>query len=154
MRRASDTISKDKLRVWLRMLRATRLIEADLRERLRTEFDSTLPRFDVMATLARTEEGLTMTHLSRELLVSNGNVTGIVERLVAEKLVVRVGDATDKRKTRVRLTLKGLRGFEVMARAHEAWVSDCLEQLSPSDIGALLSLLSKATASRSRHSAH
>jgi DNA-binding MarR family transcriptional regulator len=150
MRRAVETASKDKLRVWLRMLRTTRLIEAELREYLRLEFDSTLPRFDVMAALARAQSGLTMTHLSRDLLVSNGNVTGIVERLVAEKLVLRVGDAADKRTTRVQLTAKGKRDFALMASAHETWVNGSLEHLSTPDVGALLGLLNKAAA---RHAA-
>ena len=81
--------SKERLRLWIRMLRASRTIEAELRERLRQEFDTTLPRFDVMAALYRAPEGMLMSSLSRFLLVSNGNVTGIVDRLVSEGLVTR-----------------------------------------------------------------
>ncbi|TIS81978.1 MAG: MarR family transcriptional regulator, partial [Mesorhizobium sp.] len=75
---------KDRLRLWIRLLRASRTIEAELRERLKKEFDTTLPRFDVMAALYRAPEGMLMSDLSRFLLVSNGNVTGIVDRLVSE----------------------------------------------------------------------
>ncbi|RUW43836.1 MarR family transcriptional regulator, partial [Mesorhizobium sp. M1A.F.Ca.ET.072.01.1.1] len=80
---------KDRLRLWIRLLRASRTIEAELRERLKKEFDTTLPRFDVMAALYRSPEGMLMSDLSRFLLVSNGNITGIVDRLVSEGLVTR-----------------------------------------------------------------
>ena len=91
--------SKQRLRLWLRLLRAARAIEAELRERLRDEFDMTLPQFDVMAALARKGAGMTMTELSRLLMVSNGNVTGIIDRLVAERLVVRQAHDDDRRAT-------------------------------------------------------
>jgi DNA-binding MarR family transcriptional regulator len=135
---------KDKLRVWLKLLRTTRATEAALRESLRKEFGSTLPRFDVMAALARTDAGLTMTVLSRKLLVSNGNVTGIVERLVADRLVSRSHEAGDKRATRVRLTPKGRAEFAAMAVAHEQWVDQILDGLDATDVRMLLDVLAKA----------
>ncbi|MGA8932368.1 MAG: MarR family transcriptional regulator, partial [Pseudolabrys sp.] len=107
VRSAPLPISKQRLRLWLRLLRSSRAIEAQLRERLRTRFSITLPQFDVMAALARSEEGMTMTELSRQLMVSNGNVTGIIDRLVAEKLVLRQAPASDRRSFIVRLTPKG-----------------------------------------------
>lgn len=126
-----DTGDKDCLRLWLRLLRATRSIEAELRERLRVEFDTTLPRFDVMAALARRPEGMSMTALSRTLIVSNGNATGIVDRLVADGLVMRMEHARDKRATFVRLTREGARKFASMASVHEGWVRDLLAPLQP-----------------------
>ena len=88
-RRIARPVSKQRLRLWLRLLRSSRAIEAKLRERLRAKYAVTLPQFDVMAALARHESGMTMTELSRRLMVSNGNVTGIIDRLAAEKLVLR-----------------------------------------------------------------
>jgi NAD(P)-dependent dehydrogenase (short-subunit alcohol dehydrogenase family)/DNA-binding MarR family transcriptional regulator len=108
--------SKQRLRLWLRLLRSSRAIEARLRERLRTKFAITLPQFDVMATLARYENGITMTELSRHLMVSNGNVTGIIDRLAAEKLVLRQAPATDRRSYIVRLTPKGVVQFSAIAK--------------------------------------
>ena len=96
--------SKQRLRLWLRLLRTTRAMEAELRERLRVQFRITLPQFDVLAGLARKDTGITMTELSRMLIVSNGNVTGIVDRLVAEKLVARRPAPDDRRSLLVRLT--------------------------------------------------
>ncbi|MGR3568906.1 MAG: MarR family winged helix-turn-helix transcriptional regulator, partial [Pseudooceanicola nanhaiensis] len=93
--------------MWLRMLKSTRRVEAALRERLRRDFATTLPRFDVMAALARYEDGLKMSALSGVLRVSNGNVTGIVDRLAEEGLVVRVQVPGDRRASLVRLTRKG-----------------------------------------------
>ena len=119
-----------KLRLWVRMLRAVRVVEVELRRRLRAEFGETLPRFDVMAALARAKIGMTMTEVSRHLMVSNGNVTGIIDRLVTEGLVVRISDAQDRRATLVRLTPKGLRHFARMAQAHEGWVNDILARFS------------------------
>ena len=135
---------KDKLRLWLRLLRTTRHIEADIRERLRLEFDTTLPRFDVMSALARSGTGLTMGKLSRELLVSNGNVTGIVERLVADGQVLRVTTAKDRRTTLVCLSPQGAQEFARMADAHEQWVAGILSGFSPADVDAIMQLLAKA----------
>lgn len=135
---------KDKLRAWVRMLRTTRMIEAALREKLRLDFKTTLPRFDVLAALARADAGLTMSALSRQLLVSNGNVTGIVERLVTDRLVVRAHDAGDKRATRVRLTARGRTEFAAMASTHEEWVTALFGRLDASDVRTLLTVLAKA----------
>jgi DNA-binding MarR family transcriptional regulator len=115
-----------RLRMWVRLLRAVRPIEAELRRRLDREFGVTLPKFDVMAALVRSESGMTMTEVSRQLMVSNGNVTGIVDRLVDEGLVVRIANEEDRRATFVRLTRKGVGLFEAMAAAHERWVDEIL----------------------------
>ena len=119
-----------KLRLWVRLLRAVRVVEVDLRRRLRTEFGETLPRFDVMAALARQTTGMTMTEISRFLMVSNGNVTGIVDRLVSDGLVVRAQRNGDRRTSFVSLTRKGLNAFEDMASAHEQWVDELLARVT------------------------
>jgi DNA-binding MarR family transcriptional regulator len=143
--------AKDKLRVWLRLLRTSRAIEAHIRERLRVTFATTLPRFDVLAALERSETGLTMTELSRELLVSNGNVTGLIERLVGDRLVARAEDSADRRATRVQLTAKGRRDFAVMAAAHEAWVGELLQDFDAADAAILNDLLARADPARDLH---
>jgi DNA-binding MarR family transcriptional regulator len=125
-RNASRPLSKQRLRLWLRLLRATRAIEAELRERLRVQFAITLPQFDVMAALYRKEDGMTMTELSRMLIVSNGNVTGIIDRLVMDRLVDRQPAADDRRSFRVRLTSKGALQFAAIAKAHQDWVDKML----------------------------
>jgi len=130
-----------KLRLWVRLLRAARPIEVELRRRLAREFGVTLPKFDVMAALARRAAGMTMTEVSRFLMVSNGNVTGLIDRLVAEGLVVRIANERDRRATFVRLTRKGLRLFTSMARAHERWINEILASFSCEQSEALLGLL-------------
>jgi DNA-binding MarR family transcriptional regulator len=142
-RPAAAKDSKQRLRLWLRLLRTTRLIEAELRDRLRERFDTTLPRFDVMASLYRAEKGLKMSELSRVLLVSNGNVTGIVERLVTEGAVVRVPVAGDRRATLVRLTEKGRSEFAVMAREHAAWIDELLACLPEDEVSGMIGLLDR-----------
>ncbi|MGB3658780.1 MAG: MarR family transcriptional regulator [Pseudolabrys sp.] len=134
-------MSKQRLRLWLRLLRSSRAIEAQLRERLRTRFSITLPQFDVMAALARSEEGMTMTELSRQLMVSNGNVTGIIDRLVAEKLVLRQAPASDRRSFIVRLTPKGASQFSVIAKAHEGWIDEMLEEFGAMEAESIISQL-------------
>jgi DNA-binding MarR family transcriptional regulator len=119
-------LSKQRLRLWLRLLRASRAIEGELRERLRREFAMTLPQFDVLAALERAEAGMSMTELSRQLMVSNGNVTGIIDRLVAEKTVSRQAPAGDRRSFIVRMTPKGAAQFAVAAKALERWVDELL----------------------------
>lgn len=135
-----------KLRLWVRLLRAVRVVEVDLRRRLRAEFGETLPRFDVMAALVRQQTGMTMTEISRFLMVSNGNVTGIIDRLVTEGLVVRIANAQDRRATVVRLTPKGLRHFARMAKAHEGWVNEILARFSREQSHALIGSLDTLTA--------
>jgi len=124
--RIAQPASKQRLRLWIRLLRSARAIEGEIRERLRKEFTVTLPQFDVMAALARKEAGMSMTELSRMLMVSNGNVTGIIDRLAAEKLVLRQAPANDRRSYIVRLTPKGAAQFAVIAKAHEGWVDELL----------------------------
>jgi DNA-binding MarR family transcriptional regulator len=124
---AESVGSKARLRLWLKLLTVSRLIEAELRERLRAGFDTTLPRFDVMAALGRSREGLKMSELSAALRVSNGNVTGIVGRLVADGLVVRVPVKSDRRAMTVRLTRRGEAEFARLAAAHEGWIDGLLD---------------------------
>jgi DNA-binding MarR family transcriptional regulator len=132
---ATEPASKDRLRLWLRLLKITRLIEADLRERLRLEFASTLPRFDVMAALNRRDKGLKMSEISSVLKVSNGNVTGIVDRLCDEGLALREAVPGDRRAARVRLTLRGGEEFARQAAAHEAWIDAHLAGLTSAEAG-------------------
>ena len=132
---------KDRLRLWIRLLRASRTIEAELRERLKTEFNTTLPRFDVMAALYRSPEGMLMSDLSRFLLVSNGNVTGIVDRLVCEGLVTRARRNGDRRTSMVRLTEEGSKSFAVIAAAHENWVGELLGTVSEDEARRLTGML-------------
>jgi DNA-binding MarR family transcriptional regulator len=109
------------------MLKVSRRIESQLRENLRAEFDSTLPRFDVMAALNRYQDGLRMSALSGVLRVSNGNVTGIVDRLVTEGLVKRTPVPDDGRAFVVRLTAAGKKEFTRQANDHQVWVDDLLQ---------------------------
>ncbi len=133
--------SKAKLRLWIRLLRSSRAVENEIRERLRKEFDMTLPRFDVLAALFRKPDGMLMSELSRFLMVSNGNVTGIVDRLVADKQVERAQRNGDRRTSVVRLTAKGRSDFEKMAKTHEGWVDEVFGGLSQDDIEAVSSVL-------------
>ncbi len=137
----SPALIKQSLRLWLKMLKTTKHVEATIREKLRIEFDTTLPRFDVMAALYRFEEGLKMSELSSALRVSNGNVTGIIERLVADGAVLRVPVAGDKRAMLVRLTHKGREEFSRMAAAHELWINAIFGCLTPDATARLISIL-------------
>ena len=129
---------KQRLRLWIRLLRATRAIEAELRDRLRVQFAMTLPQFDVMAALYREEAGMTMTELSRRLMVSNGNVTGIIDRLVTEQYVLRQAQAEDRRSFLVRLTPKGAERFAAVAAAHEEWVNALLADFDDGEMAMLI----------------
>ena len=131
------------LRIWLRLLTCTQLIERRVRSGLREEFATTLPRFDLMAQLERHREGLKMNELSRLLMVTGGNVTAIVDQLEKEGLVERLEEPDDRRAFRIRLTRGGVKSFTEMARAHEQWVVELLEGLSRKDQHELLKLLAK-----------
>lgn len=133
----------DELRLWLRMLTCTQLIEQQLRTDLRAQFDTTLPRFDLMAQLERAPEGLRMNELSRRMMVTGGNVTGITDQLEAEGLVERLEVEGDRRAFQVRLTPKGRRQFSAMADAHEAWIVAAFAALDGAEINTLRRLLGK-----------
>lgn len=136
--RASDT---QHLRLWLQMLKAVRSIESLLRERLREDFGTTLPRFDVLATLYGIPEGLKMSQLSQHLVVSNGNVTGVVEKLVGEGLLERTNVETDRRAFLVRITPKGRILMDEMTARHREWVHDYMGCVTEADAARAISIM-------------
>lgn len=133
----------EALRLWLRLLTCTQLVEKQVRTQLRERFDTTLPRFDLMAQLERAPEGLKMNELSRRMMVTGGNVTGITDQLVSEGLVERIDVEGDRRAYRVRLTPKGRKLFNEMARQHEDWIVEAFSALNEKDIAVLHKLLGK-----------
>ncbi|PKR57055.1 MarR family winged helix-turn-helix transcriptional regulator [Thalassospira lohafexi] len=141
MNNETSDLSKARLRAWLQILKVSRKIEGELREKMRIEFGSTLPRFDVLAALYRERDGMRMSELSKSLMVSNGNVTGIVDRLVGEGMLVRVPVENDRRASIVRLTEAGEKDFAERALVHEGWVSELFSDLSASDADGLIRIL-------------
>jgi DNA-binding MarR family transcriptional regulator len=133
----------EELRLWLRLMTCTQQVERQVRARLRTEFGTTLPRFDLMAQLERVPDGLKMRELSDRMMVTGGNVTGITDQLVAEGLVERVDVAGDRRAYRVRLTPRGRAQFRAMAQQHEQWIVEAFAGLGARDITTLHRLLGK-----------
>lgn len=129
------------LKLWLRMLSCTVKIENEIRSRLRATFGITLPRFDLMAQLERHPQGLRMGELSRRMMVTGGNITGITDQLEQEKLVVRVPDPRDGRAYSVKLTTAGRRAFTTMAQVHEGWIAELLQDISGDDKTRLIELL-------------
>ncbi len=139
----SDGASKRRLKAWVRLLAVTRRTEAELREFLRVKHGTTLPRFDVMAALYRRREGVTMSELSRMLLVSNGNATAVVDRLEADGFVRRTPSETDRRTVFAALTLEGLAQFEGYAAEHEAEVNRIFGGLTEAELDILSDLLKR-----------
>ena len=123
----------EALRLWLRLLTCTQLIETQVRSGLRDQFDTTLPRFDLLAQLERAPDGLKMNELSRRMMVTGGNITGITDQLVAD----------DKRAWRVKLTPKGRKQFSDMAHQHEGWIVEAFGGLTEKEIATLHRLLGK-----------
>jgi DNA-binding MarR family transcriptional regulator len=131
------------LKLWLRMLACTVGIENEIRSRLRGRFGITLPRFDLMAQLERHPDGLRMGELSRRMMVTGGNVTGITDQLEQEQLVQRVPDPKDRRAWAVKLTPAGRAAFAEMATVHEGWIEELLKDISAHDKGQLIDLLAQ-----------
>jgi DNA-binding MarR family transcriptional regulator len=136
----------EALRLWLRLFTCSQLIERAIRARLRHEFNTTLPRFDLMAQLERNPHGLRMGELSKRLMVTSGNITGLTDQLVSEGLVRRRPISGDRRASAVQLTTKGKRVFDAMASAHEQWVIDLLAGLTVAERRSLHALLGRAKA--------
>lgn len=133
----------DSLRLWLRLLSCSNLIELRIRKAMASRFKTTLPRFDLMAQLERAPAGLQMGELSRRMLVTGGNVTGIADQLERAGLIVRTVDPNDRRAYRLKLTREGRRVFAHMAVEHERWVAEIFEGVSGRDKRTLNDLLSR-----------
>jgi DNA-binding MarR family transcriptional regulator len=144
---------KAELRLWLRLLALTNLIEGDIRRRLRARFNATLPRFDLMAQLERADAGMTLSEISKRMMVSNGNVTGLVERLVASGHLERRAVPHDRRSQVIRLTRLGRDDFARMAAEHEDWVAGFFAGLTAQETETLMLLLDKAKRSARRQAA-
>lgn len=142
---------KQELKLWLRLLATTKLMSQEIRRRLRTEFGATLPQFDLLAQLYREKDGLRLGELSSRTMVTNGNVTGLVERLEADGTIIRERLEDDKRVTVARLTEKGRTYFEGMAEAHERWVKEMMADVEPAVLKRLLAELGQVKESAQRH---
>jgi DNA-binding MarR family transcriptional regulator len=140
---ATDPLSKRRLKMWIRLLGVTRGAESHLREFLRLDHDTTLPRFDVLAALYRRRDGVTMSELSRMLLVSNGNATTVVDRLESDGYVRRTPSETDRRTVFVALTPPGVTLFERLAEEHEREISRLFGGLSEADLDRLTEILKR-----------
>jgi DNA-binding MarR family transcriptional regulator len=143
---------KLQLRVWLRLLSCANLVSAEIRKRLREEFDVTLPRFDLLSQLYREPDGLRLGELSRRLMVTNGNLTGLVDRLVEEKLVIRETVTEDRRAIMVKLSKRGERSFAKMAVANESWLGEMFVDADRRRLNALMQDLEVLKNSVIRHS--
>ena len=138
-----DPLSKRRLKTWVRLLGVTRAAESHLREHLRLQHRTTLPRFDVMAALYRRRDGVTMSELSRMLLVSNGNATKVVDRLEADGIVSRTPSDVDRRTVFVALTPTGVTVFEAQATPHEAEVNRLFGHLTEGDLDTLTDIMKR-----------
>ena len=143
-----DALSKRRLKMWIRLLGVTRVAESHLREFLRVGHGTTLPRFDVMAALYRRQGGVTMSELSRMLLVSNGNATTVVDRLENDGLVRRTQSDADRRTVFVALTPDGLAQFEILATEHEREVNRVFAALTEAELDTLTGIFKRVGGTR------
>ena len=138
---ADDHLARQRLRMWLQMLKATRHVEGALRERFRARYNTTLPRFDVLSALHAHPQGMKMSELSQFLVVSNGNVTGVVDRLVLDGLVERTMVEADRRAFLVRITSKGHDLMDEMAAEHLRWIDGLLADVPEADTARAISIM-------------
>lgn len=132
-----------ELRVWLRLITCFNLMDNTVRQKLHQEYETTLPRFDVLAQLHREDGPLTMGELSRRLMVTNGNVTGLIDRLAREGLVERKPAPDDRRRQMVAMTDQGQAFFETMAEDHQGWIADMTGDLNAGEKRDLFRLLGR-----------
>ncbi|MBV8106112.1 MAG: MarR family transcriptional regulator [Hyphomicrobiales bacterium] len=142
---------KLELRVWLRLLACANIITAEIRRNLRKSFAVTLPQFDLLAQLQREQDGLRLGELSRRLMVTNGNVTGLVDKLADGGFVVRETVPGDLRVQVVRMTKAGASLFAVMAEAHERWLARLMQDMPGDAMESLLGDLSRLKTSMRRN---
>lgn len=133
----------DELRLWLRLFSVTRLIENDVRSKLQNQFDVTFPRFDILSQLYRVPDGLILGELSQRLMVSPGNITSVIKRLIEDGMILRNQNPDDRRENIVQMTPEGRAKFAEMAQANEAWIRHLTKDMAPADIRSLQALLQK-----------
>ena len=131
------------VRVWLRLLACTNLVESRVAGRLREQFETTLPRFDFLSQLERNPAGLRMNEVSKRMMVTGGNVTRIADQLLAEGLITRTVAPDDRRAAIVKLSAAGRRAFAEMAREHEGWIVEMFAGLGAADRDRLYANLAK-----------
>lgn len=146
---ASDG-QKPQLRLWLRMLSITKIISQEIRRRLRLEFHATLPQFDLLAQLYRERDGLRLGELSRRTMVTNGNITGLADRLETDGLIARENLDGDRRVTVAKLTKQGRETFAAMAKAHEGWLRELMSDIDDDALAEVLRQLATVKRSASR----
>ncbi|MDP3546855.1 MAG: MarR family transcriptional regulator [Phreatobacter sp.] len=144
---------RPELRLWLRLLTCTTMIEREIRRRLAERFQITLPRFDLLAQLDRSPDGMTLGEISRRMMVTNGNVTGLVARIVEQGYVEKRRDTLDGRVHRIAMTEKGHEEFGRMAREHGIWMRELLSGLDPTEREVMMGLLAKTKAGVARATA-
>jgi DNA-binding MarR family transcriptional regulator len=132
-----------ELRLWLRLLTCSTLVETEIRRRLRERFDCTLPRFDLMAQLERARDGMVLGELSKRMMVSPGNMTALVERLVESGHISRTASPADRRVQIVALTPFGRAEFKTMADEHAEWIADLFGGIAAGDVDAMLERLGR-----------
>lgn len=145
--------ARPELRLWLRLLTCTTMIEREIRRRLAERFQITLPRFDLLAQLDKSPDGMTLGDISRRMMVTNGNVTGLVSRIAEQGYVERRRDTSDGRVQRIAMTEKGHEEFARMAREHGVWIRELLGELEPGEREVMMSLLAKTKSGVARASA-
>lgn len=133
----------DDLRLWLRILTCSTLIDTEVRRRLRAEFDTTLPRFDLLAQLERAPQGMLLSELSRRMMVSAGNLTALVERMAESDHIKRTTSPSDRRAQIITMTPAGRTLFRKMAKRHGEWISDLFAEINDADRAVLLTRLGK-----------
>ena len=141
---------KSHLRLWLRLLSISKMVSQEVRRRLRVEFGATLPQFDLLAQLYREPEGLRLSELSRRTMVTNGNITGLADRLEADGLILREMLNGDRRVTVAKLTRRGRETFAVMAKAHEAWLRELMADVDEETLAECLKHLATVKTSAAR----
>jgi len=138
---SSKTRSKQTLRLWLRLFSCQSMIEDRIRTLLRNQHGITLPQFDVLAELENVDRSLTMTELSKLLVVSNGNITGVIDRLERDQFLTRIRSEKDRRVQHIRLTSQGKARFLKIAAEHEQWVAQLLSDINPKEVDQMIELL-------------
>jgi len=140
--RAARTRHRD-LQLWLRILTIHKLVNNEVRRRLREKFDMSLSRFDLLAQLDGAAEGMRMGELSKRLMVTTGNITGLTDELEADGLVERLADPTNRRASLVRMTAKGRKAFAAAAKTNETWIEEMFAGITPADKAQLFEILGR-----------
>ena len=113
----------DGLKLCIELIRCSSQLDRIIDRNLRSKFGQSISRFDLLAQLQRVgESGLSIGELGKRLISAKGNITGLINRMIKDELLLKTAKIGDRRSFNIKASAKGSQLFKQMADSHAQWV--------------------------------